>query len=106
ALLTQPRNDRMLFDLFTATFDENITRGLLPVNQTNLAAWSAVFGGVITLSNSTPFGAVERFVINPVAVDGTNGPLARIYSGISRTRSDTNQFPRQTFNHLGDVLSV
>jgi hypothetical protein len=39
-------------------------------------------------------------------VDGPNGPLARIYAGISRTRSDTNLFPKQTFNRLGDILSV
>jgi hypothetical protein len=106
AQASKPRNDRRLFDLFTATFDENITRGLLPVNQTNLAAWSAVFGGVITLSNSTALGGVARSIINPVAVDGLNGPLARIYAGISRTRSDTNRFPDQAFNRLGDVLSV
>jgi len=108
ARISKPKNDRILFDIFTATIDENITRGLLPVNQTNLAAWSAVFGGVIALNvtNSGAGAAFSPVTIEPVALAGTNGPLARIYAGINRSRNDTNVFANQTFNRLGDVLSV
>ena len=37
---------------------ENAARGLLSVNQTNLAAWAAVLGGVTVLTNSASDAAV------------------------------------------------
>jgi hypothetical protein len=106
ARLTKPVNDRILFDLFTATVDERVTRGLLPVNQTNLAAWSAVFGGVIALSNSVSAAAPVSYVIEPVSVAGPSGAMAKIFSGITRTRADTNLFSKASFRTLGDVLAA
>ena len=103
AITNRPANDRYLFDLFTATFDENVTKGLLPVNQTNLASWSGVFGGLVVLSNNTSGGGVATFVVSPVAVDGPNGPLNRIYDGISKTRSG---YKDKSFAKLGDVLAT
>ena len=47
---THPTNDWLL-QLFTAAPNENAARGLLSVNQTNSAAWAAVFAGVPVLSN-------------------------------------------------------
>jgi len=106
AEISKPASDRRLFDIFTATVDENVTRGLLPVNQTNLAAWSAVFGGVVAVSNAAAATDLYPYVVAPVSVDGPSGPMARIYSGISRTRTDTNLFPQQIFSRLGDILAV
>ena len=37
-----PVQDRVLFDLFTTGLNDNATRGTLSVNQSGLAAWSAV----------------------------------------------------------------
>ena len=51
---THPTNDWRLLQLFTAAPNENAARGLLSVNQTNAAAWAAVFAGVPVLSNSLP----------------------------------------------------
>ena len=47
-----PVQDRLLFDLFTTAFNDNATRGTLSVNQNHLAAWSALFSGVMVLSNN------------------------------------------------------
>ena len=41
-----PVQDRLLFDIFTTRFNDNAVRGTLPVNQTHLAAWSALFSGM------------------------------------------------------------
>ena len=42
AFFTHPTNDWHILDLFTAALSDNATRGQLSINQTNLAAWSAV----------------------------------------------------------------
>lgn len=105
----RPVRDRMLFDLFTTAFNDNAARGQLPVNQTNLAAWSAVLSGVVALSNSSFFATQPSVVfrpIEPAGVSGTNGPLARIVDGIVRIHSDTNLFPSGTFRQTGDILAV
>jgi hypothetical protein len=49
----RPVTDRVLFDVFTASINDNSTRGRLNINQTNLAAWSAVFSGVVALTNTS-----------------------------------------------------
>src|SRR5205085_1379413 len=43
---TLPTNDWRLADLITTALHPNATRGQLSVNQTNLAAWSAVLSGL------------------------------------------------------------
>jgi hypothetical protein len=48
---THPMHDWKLLDVFTTAPNENATRGLLSVNQTNQAAWSAVLSGVIIPTN-------------------------------------------------------
>ena len=52
AYLSTPTNDWRILDLFTAALNDNATRGQLSINQTNLAAWSAVLGGVVVLTNT------------------------------------------------------
>ncbi len=110
--LTRPVTDRVLFDEFTTAFDENSTRGQLPINQTGLAAWSAVLSGVVTLTNNSPGRAVfAPLVIQPAgyydSLDPTTWPpLVKIVAGINQTRANTNLFPTGTFEHLGDILAV
>lgn len=110
--LTRPITDRGLFDEFTTAFDENSTRGQLSINQTGQAAWSAVLGGVVALTNTSS----SRPVFAPVVVQpagyydalnpSTWPPLAKIVAGINRTRANTNLFPTGSFEHLGDILAV
>jgi hypothetical protein len=95
AMLTMPTNDWQLFDLLTATPNDNATRGQLSVNQTNLAAWSAVLGGVLALDSSA-----NPVVIQPAGQDPT---LRGIVNAINDVRN-TNY--NGSFNHLGEVLSV
>jgi hypothetical protein len=115
---TQPTNDWRLLDLFTTALDANATRGRLSINQTNLAAWSAVLSGVIALTNTFDPGgnpSVSPLVIEPAGFyhstpTNTWPPVARIVSGINAVRSNTNGpqpvFPNQVFHRLGDLLSV
>jgi hypothetical protein len=52
---THPMNDWRLLDVFTTAANENAARGLLSVNQTNTAAWSAVLSGSLAATNTTRF---------------------------------------------------
>jgi len=121
AELTLPWKDHYIVDLFTAAFNDNASRGQLPVNQTNIAAWSAVFSGVVALTNSVtdadlasnpfltpsnlpaiiqPAGTYDQFNQNALP------PVARLVQAINGTRSNTNLFPQRVFSRLGDILSV
>jgi hypothetical protein len=116
-----PVQDRLLFDLFTTAFNDNATRGTLSVNvgptNANLAAWSALFSGVLVLSNNAniPLStmaqhpanlAMTAFPINPAGSAGLSSALEQLVAGINQTRINTNLFPQQSFTHAGDILSV
>ena len=117
---TAPIQDRLLFDLFTTAFNDNATRGTLSVNQTNLAAWSALFSGLVVLSNSAPdnlrMSQVAQYqnpppsnswmIIQPAGPAGTNSALGQLVNGINQTRTNTNLFPLQSFAHVGDILAA
>lgn len=112
-LISAPFNDWQLFDLFTTAINENASRGRLSVNQTGLAAWSAVLSGVIVLTN-TPAGPAP-LVIEPAGpFDPTFGPLppvAQIVQGIYNAHFLTNRFGfpvfrNRTFGSAGEVLSA
>ena len=117
-----PVQDRLLFDIFSARFNDNAARGTLPINQTHLAAWSALFGGMVALTNnlagvfySTPYSHTYQ-IINPAGVFDATAPLNQqpqieqivngsLY-GINATRANTNLFPTGAFTHLGDILAT
>jgi len=52
SLGTIPIRDYSLLDVFTVAPNEAAVRGLLSVNQTNRAAWSAVLSGITVWTNS------------------------------------------------------
>lgn len=103
---TFPTNDWRLLDLFTAAIHPNATRGRLSINQTNVAAWSAVFSGLrgSVLVNTDPFWNPVETNLSPASVDipalGANAPLLRLVEGINRTRGN------RTFRHLSDFMAV
>ena len=117
AEFTQPWRDRYLVDVFTAALNDNATRGQLSVNQSGMAAWSAVLSGAIALTNivsDTDYAADPQRLpqFGPVVVQpagtydpGFPPPVARIVNAINDTRA-TNGFVNQVFNRMGDVLSV
>ena len=108
---TRPTDDYRLFDLFTSSLNPNASLGRLNVNQTNLAAWSAVLAGVNVLSNG-PVGTVSMAIPPAGVYDFANPtPVAAIVQGITATRLGTNAFnttvfPNQSFQHAGDVLAT
>lgn len=122
---TQPETDRVIFDVFTTGLNDNATRGQLPINQTNLAAWSAVFSGMVALTNSSTDDELDNdirrfdpWIIDPAGIydarDVSTNPVARIVAGINRERTRTVRVNGRdvfihrngTFNRLGDILSV
>ncbi|MFZ0827033.1 MAG: hypothetical protein WAO02_06395 [Verrucomicrobiia bacterium] len=122
AINGSPTRDRLLFDLFTTAFNDNATRGTLSVNvgptNANLAAWSALLSGVLVLTNTTvdpnqltppTYGWTSvnpAGVFNPTLALSKQPALVQIVDGINQTRANTNWFPLQSFEHVGDILSV
>ena len=136
---TTPIKDRLLFDLFTTALDDNAAHGRLSINvaaNTNdpvagLAAWSALFSGVMVLSNnvsdsafvsSGPGGSKGRpgvspttpplsytaFPINPAGGSGLNSQLGQLTTNINFMRrifTNTDGVVG-TFEHVGDILAV
>jgi hypothetical protein len=112
AYFTQPTNDWRLLDLFTTALNDNATRGQLSINQTNLAAWSAVLSGVIVLTNTVDVNGnpvLSPQVIEPAGVydpfDPTNWPpLVQLVKRINDIRATNTT--RGVFSHLSDLLAV
>jgi hypothetical protein len=135
AVNSAPVQDRLLFDLFTTAFNDNATRGQLSVNvgasdpnnpQAGLAAWSALFSGVIALSNNATISTFDppsengvqhgnsltNFIalspINPAGPAGTNSALGQIVASINSTRATFTNVDELvgSFEHVGDILAV
>ncbi|MGH7993087.1 MAG: hypothetical protein ACREDQ_06200, partial [Limisphaerales bacterium] len=134
AINSAPVQDRLFFDLFTTAPNDNATLGQLSVNvgasdpknlQAGLAAWSALFGGVIVLSNNAPdavintrigapaqhngsLGNFNEFPINPAGPGGAGSALGQIVAGINQTRANFVNVDglAGSFEHASDILAV
>jgi hypothetical protein len=103
-----------LFDIFTTSLNDNAPRGQLSVNQNHLAAWSALFSGMVVLTNITvnPFLTIAPsnswMFINPAGTNGLNSVLGDLVTNINNQRaiSHTNLFSPGVFTHVGDVLAT
>jgi hypothetical protein len=112
AIFSMPTNDWHLLDLFSTSFGGNSTRGQLSINQTNLAAWSAVLSGVIVLTNTlddTGKPALLPQVVQPAGAynpynTNTWTPVVRMVDAINRARYNNNT--NHIFTRLGDILAV
>ncbi len=69
---TNPTNDWRLAEVFTAAIDSDATRGLLSVNQTNPAAWSALLSGTLVLTNTSVSIPAQAMLIAPASRQLTN----------------------------------
>ena len=108
-----PIQDRLLFDVFTTRLNDNAVRGTLPVNQTQLASWSAVLSGIVAISNlPVPLppsykGLMSHTytneIINPAGGEGVDSAVSHIVANINTTRA-SGLFPYQAFTHRGDIL--
>ncbi len=101
---TYPTQDLALVGLFTAAPNENAARGLLSVNQGNLAAWTAVLSGIPVVSNSVPNAKMtqttEPTFITRV-IEPASDQVRDIVRGINGTRSSQRS---GVFSRLGDIL--
>jgi hypothetical protein len=99
---TYPTNDWRLLDGFTVAPNRNATRGLLSVNQSGAAAWSAVLCGAPLLTNTSPEMTVGAFFTNTFVEPGSPA-IYSIVNGINRWRDlQTNK----VFNSIGDILQA
>jgi hypothetical protein len=98
---TAPVRDRLMFDIFTTEPNENASLGKLSVNQTNLAAWSALFSGLVVYTNAS--GPGTHAIFPPAGTKGINSPLGAIWNSIQQTRAN---LPSQSFQHKGDLLAA
>ena len=118
---SNPQQDYLLFDIFTTRVNDNAARGTLPVNvgmgqkdgmgrpNGGWAAWSALFSGMVALTNSGGAVAYTNLLINPAGVDVVNSPLWQIVNGpygINATRTNTAWFTNQAFTHVGQILAT
>jgi hypothetical protein len=110
---SSPGEDWHLFDLFSSAFNDNATRGQLSVNVgapngPSLAAWSALFSGIVVPTNTIGgYTVVQPAGVYNAALPLVNQPpLVQLATGIYQTRTNLNLFPLQTFTHVGDILAV
>ena len=112
---TMPPQDRLLFDLFTTAFNDNATRGQLSVNQSHLAAWSALFSGMVVPTNSSGgFTVIQPAGANFTGFTYANGyqvldnPLGALWTGIQQARANyvNPDGVAGVFERKGDILSV
>jgi hypothetical protein len=108
-LFAHPTNDWRLIDVFTTAIHPNASHGQLSINQTNIAAWSAVLSGVLVLKNLPPEGEPITNHFEPVVIEPNSDELRLIFEGIQKARESmkgTNGQLAATFRRLGDILMV
>ena len=113
AAATRPASDRFIFEHFTVAISPNATRGQLSINNSELAAWSAVLTGVQDLHSTLTDADLSRdprqrpklgsTPIPPAGGDGWSSPLGIVVEAINRART---LYPSQTFTNLGNLLVV
>ena len=115
-----PLADGGLFDLFTTALHPNATHGTLSVNvgagsadpQAGLAAWSAVFSGIVALTNATASPSattvpvVNGAIVPPAGANGANSALVTLVNGINSLRAGFVNPDGLTnaFEHIGNLL--
>ena len=116
---TYPTNDYALLDLFTAAPNDNASRGLLSVNQTNSAPWYALLCGLLVNTNISYPPARPAYptnlVLDPTTIaplldgyvvitnDSNGNPVTNFLAGINNVRDLEAD---QTFHSLGRVFQA
>ncbi len=105
---THPTNDWYLTDLFTTGFDDNASRGRMGVNQTNIAAWSAILGGVPVWTNQDLISGqpdLGRVIIQPSSLS-IQPQQSQVHQIVTSLMTAQSQRPFGVFRLMGDVLST
>ncbi|MGV3771502.1 MAG: hypothetical protein ACO1QB_01280 [Verrucomicrobiales bacterium] len=126
---THPIYDWKLLDVFTAAPSEEATRGLLSVNQTHTAAWSAVLSGVPVISNSIPNAQMNANLdlnlhpnpFTPYFIQPGTAQISNIVQSLNNARAsilttnwvfnaqgvpEARVFQKNVFHHIGSVLAA
>ncbi|MEO6183193.1 MAG: hypothetical protein ABIP71_08885, partial [Verrucomicrobiota bacterium] len=103
-----PTNDWKLLDVFSTAANDNAARGLLSVNQENIASWSAALSGMIVLSNAIPDGQVKKFELQPpqfesVVIQPNSDFLKNLTAELNALR--TNKVSG-VFESIGEILAA
>ena len=124
SLGTHPTNDWKVLEQFTTALDENASRGLLSVNQTGMAAWSAVLSGVVAQTNLSSDDILNRdletlqspayqaITIQPGGLAalpqaGTElSAMASMVNGPYGINGVRRFLPNGKFRHLGELLAA
>ena len=112
---THPTNDWRLVDVFSTAPNDIAARGRLSINQTNLAAWSAVFSGIgvgrLYESNTAigPIAMPVDEIFQPASADAVAAAAGRpsamelVVAGINAHRATLSN---GMFRTLGEFLST
>jgi hypothetical protein len=100
--LSMPTNDWRLADIFTVAQHPNASRGRLSINQTNVAAWSAVLSGAEVRRLAVQGGAAraQATIIEPAFVAPE---LTNIVQAINTWR---DSMYGQSFSSLAEFLQI
>ncbi|MDA7915763.1 hypothetical protein N9B94_00840 [Verrucomicrobia bacterium] len=113
ASVYHPTSDWSLFDMFVAYPSRAANAGVLSVNQTNYAAWSAVLSSVTVLSNKVDdavydwnnnrkqFWGARQFT--NILIEPTSDQMRTNLNAIARVRRAKSG---GVFTSVGDILSV
>jgi hypothetical protein len=121
--VTHPTNDWALVDVFTTALHPNATRGRLSINQTDAAAWAALFGGVVVATNdlvvdnaALEFGVGQRNNLLPWNIDPTTSAAKKLLWNVTTLPDGTPitngingvriRQPLGAFRRLSDILAV
>jgi len=104
--ISHPTNDWLLADIFTTALNDNAARGLLSVNQTNLAAWSAVLSAVTVVSNNIPDGSISLASIPRYSTNLLEPSSPQLYKIVDSIMQARARYPNGRFDAAGDVLSA
>ena len=95
--------------MFSTAIDERTSRGLVSINQTNLETWSALFSGVVVLSNSMdspiiaePRQYAEMFIEPWGKRPFAQSPMAQFWSNIHWFQTNY----ARPMESVGDLLQL
>lgn len=111
ANLMQPRRDWELLDVFTSSPHPNAARGRMSINQTNLAAWSAVLSGVMAsevIENPDAEGFIKgtNTWMQPAAIAPLGGPVGSIETIVTNINAHRTLYSSNAYNPYGEFTRL
>jgi hypothetical protein len=86
----------------------NAPEQLLSVNDSSLADWSALLGGMVVLTNSTAFPQFQPVTYGLLTIDPAGPAMGQLVTAINAMRAQFRNADGSvgTFENIGDVLST